>query len=85
MNNMMDLIDRNLIGDMVDSNGNVHYEDIMGIPSEVIHCKDCIYSCKNACNLGFKIIQDNVVYCKEHRNILNDNEFCSRGKRHVGN
>lgn len=29
----MDLIDRNLIGDMVDAHGNVHYEDIMQLPS----------------------------------------------------
>ena len=27
----MDLIDRNIIGDLVDANGNVHYEDIMNI------------------------------------------------------
>lgn len=30
----MDLIDRNLIGDLVDSHGNVHYEDIKMLPSE---------------------------------------------------
>ena len=29
----MDPIDRNLIGDLVDAHGNVHYEDIMNIPS----------------------------------------------------
>lgn len=29
----MDPIDRNLIGDLVDAHGNVHYEDIMDIPS----------------------------------------------------
>lgn len=40
----MDLIDRNIIGDLVDANGNVHYEDIMNIPSlDIIHCKDCKY------------------------------------------
>ena len=26
-------VDRNLIGEMVDSNGNVHYEDIMKLPT----------------------------------------------------
>lgn len=29
----MDLIDRTLIGELVDSNGNVHYEDIINLPS----------------------------------------------------
>lgn len=41
---MADLIDRNLIGDMADAHGNVHYEDIMALPSEqpnIIRCKDC--------------------------------------------
>lgn len=31
---MKDLIDRNLIGDMVDAYGNVQYEDIKALPME---------------------------------------------------
>lgn len=30
---IMDLIDRTLIGELVDAHGNVHYEDIMKLPS----------------------------------------------------
>ena len=30
---MSDLIDRILIGNLVDSNGNVHYEDILKLPT----------------------------------------------------
>ena len=32
-------VDRNLIGELVDSNGNVHYEDIMKLP--VLSCSTC--------------------------------------------
>lgn len=40
----MDLVDRNLIGGLVDVHGNVHYEDIKNLPSEIeiIRCRDCI-------------------------------------------
>ena len=53
----MDLINRNLIGELVDAHGNVHYEDIAELPSmkqwfehlpsaqpEIIRCEECIHN-----------------------------------------
>lgn len=40
-------IDFYLIGELVDSHGNVHYEDLKNLPIadvvEVVRCKDCRY------------------------------------------
>ena len=44
---MSKFVDFYLIGELVDSNGNVHYEDLKNLPSadvvEVVRCKDCRY------------------------------------------
>lgn len=44
---MKDLVDRNLIGDIVDTNGNVHYEDIKALPMEN---KKALYRFYNDCS-----------------------------------
>lgn len=40
-------VDFYLIGELVDSHGNVHYEDLKNLPTadvvEVVRCKDCKY------------------------------------------
>lgn len=42
---MSKFVDFYLIGELVDSHGNVHYEDLKNLPSadvvEVVRCKDC--------------------------------------------
>ncbi len=42
---MSKFVDFYLIGELVDSHGNVHYEDLKNLPTadvvEVVRCKDC--------------------------------------------
>ena len=42
---MSRFVDFYLIGELVDSHGNVHYEDLKNLPAadvvEVVRCKDC--------------------------------------------
>ena len=78
---MADLIDRNLIGDMVDAQGNVHYEDIMALPSaqpEIIRCKDCKWygrTDKRRFYRGMDCLQKRID------TIIPDKDFCSRAER----
>lgn len=63
-------IDFYLIGELVDSHGNVHYEDVKNLPTadvvEVVRCKDCKY--EDTC-------------CRMIRNEKNLNDYCSYGER----
>ncbi len=65
-------IDFYLIGELVDSHGNVHYEDLKNLPSadvvEVVRCKYCRYRFKNK------------WFCCDGR-CLDDDNFCNYGKR----
>ena len=40
-----EFIDLNLLGELVDSHGNIHYEDIKNLPVEsfepVVRCREC--------------------------------------------
>ena len=46
-------IDFYLIGELVDSHGNVHYEDLKNLPAadvvEVVRCKDCKWKQGSEC------------------------------------
>ena len=64
---MTDLIGRNIIAGLVDTHDNVHWEDIIGIPSGVVRCKDCKHwypdaDCGMACELT-NMSQPEDGYC----------------------
>ena len=63
-------IDFHLIGELVDSHGNVHYEDLKNLPAadvvEVVRCKDCKY--EDTC-------------CRMIRNEKKPSDYCSYGER----
>ena len=65
-------VDFYLIGELVDSHGNVHYEDLKNLPTadavEVVRCKDCKYLHRTVCPYGIS---------KTPRG----NDYCSYGKR----
>ena len=75
-------VDFYLIGELVDSHGNVHYEDLKNLPAadvvEVVRCRDCTW--------WKSIFSWNG---KEHKVCIRDsseppreqNDFCSYGER----
>lgn len=70
----MDLVDRNLIGSLVDAHGNVHYEDIKNLPSEIeiTRCRDCINFYNNHL----------CLHWSKHGTIeVRPDDFCSYGEK----
>lgn len=76
-------IDFHLIGELVDSHGNVHYEDLKNLPIadvvEVVRCKDCKHA----------EIQDyappSCRYCCKYSALFHaKNFYCSMGERREG-
>lgn len=69
---MSKFVDFYLIGELVDSHGNVHYEDLKNLPTadvvEVVRCKDCNW--KESCRTT------NVWAVPP-----SDDWFCADGKR----
>lgn len=68
-------IDFYLIGELVDSHGNVHYEDLKNLPTaDVVRCKDCKH---------YKIGSDNMRYCfmNDSDHLWQDDDYCSYGER----
>ena len=71
-------VDFYLIGELVDSHGNVHYEDLKNLPTanvvEVIRCKDCKH---------FKQIEfmHKPVCLMPTALRFRENDYCSYGKR----
>ena len=63
-------IDFYLIGELVDSHGNVHYEDLKNLPTadvvEVVRCKDC------------KDYDSHDHRCKFFNHGIVENDYCSR-------
>ena len=77
---MSKFVDFYLIGELVDSHGNVHYKDLKNLPTadlaEVVRCKDC------------KHFHDGIysgeywMKCDEYRIALSSDEwFCADGER----
>ena len=64
-------IDFYLIGELVDSHGNVHYEDLKNLPTvdavEVVRCKDCVYYenflCSRFSAYGNSVEEPEYDYC----------------------
>ena len=78
-------VDFYLIGELVDSHGNVHYEDLKNLPTadvvEVVRCKDCKYMCHYTdghleCRLLSDLKPIPTTYCT-----MNADDFCSYGER----
>ena len=82
-------IDFNLIGELVDSHGNVHYEDLQNLPTadvvEVVRCKECVgfhngifknNVHKKFCSIRFTFQGEKFVPL-----IVTENDYCSYGKR----
>ena len=68
-------VDFYLIGELVDSHGNVHYEDLKNLPAadvvEVVRCEDCRY-------------WDNrfdVMVCNLTDGMKGASDYCSYGER----
>ena len=79
---MSKFVDFYLIGELVDSHGNVHYEDLKNLPTadvvEVVRCKDCVFD--NG------ILEDCCHVYQEKRDcpmdfVQSDDDFCSWGVR----
>ena len=70
---MSKYIDFYLIGELVDSHGNVHYEDLKNLPTadvvEVVRCKDC------------KWYVDDGMYCANDIIVQFDHFYCYNGER----
>lgn len=68
-------IDFYLIGELVDSHGNVHYEDLKNLPTadvvEVVRCKDCKHWSKE-----FK-----ACYMHDFCEIFQSDYYCASGER----
>ena len=73
-------VDFYLIGELVDSHGNVHYEDLKNLPTadviEVVRCRDC------------KWYTEGLTECEEWQGCGNlgislphENWFCAYGER----
>lgn len=68
---MSKFVDFYLIGELVDSHGNVHYEDLKNLPTadvvEVVRCKDCKYwEIRNSwdnCRHFDWLLEDDNGYC----------------------
>lgn len=77
---MSDLIDRHILADMVDSNGNVHWEDIANMPStqpDLSEYSDKLW--KAAYERGKAEAQLKIIRCSqcEYAVCLKDDErFC---------
>lgn len=77
-------VDFYLIGELVDSHGNVHYEDLKNLPTadvvEVVRCKDCKHG-----ELGINP-NDNTecVYCDTLDEVWEVDDFCVMGERREG-
>lgn len=69
---MSRFVDFYLIGELVDSHGNVHYEDLKRLPTadvvEVVRCKDCKHA-------------DEYHHCDKVAWWNNEDDFCSKGER----
>ena len=68
-------IDFYLIGELVDSHGNVHYEDLKNLPTadvvEVIRCEDCRYFAPTV----------EWYECEFHDHYTMTDNYCSYGER----
>lgn len=75
---MSKFIDFYLIGELVDSHGNVHYEDLKNLPTadvaEVVRCKDCIHYC------GY-FSKNEVLHCGVFDWLSLPYDYCSTGER----
>ena len=73
-------VDFYLIGELVDSHGNVHYEDLKNLPTadvvEVVRCKDCKHG-----EIDDEDFPEQYL-CRHHGSAWNEgNHFCSYGER----
>lgn len=85
-------IDLHLIDELVDSHGNVHYEDLQKLPTadvvEVVRCKDCKHRFVNEHYGQVGYLQVKAVCDKDTgnpfdlaRNANDDGWFCADGER----
>lgn len=75
-------VDFYLIGELVDSHGNVHYEDLKNLATvdvvEVVRCKDCKYYLHS--NEKCELI-DTRLHFYETDNTWAEDAFCAWGER----
>ena len=79
---MSKFVDFYLIGELVDSHGNVHYEDLKNLPTadvvEVVRCRDCTWW-KSIFSWNGK---EHKVCVRESAEPLRESDdYCSYGER----